>query len=164
MTFVVRRAVEADLPEILAIYNEAVAHTTAIWNDDPVDLANRRAWVEARWSLGYPVVVAEEAGAVIGYGSFGEFRAFQGYRHTVEDSLYVAEAARRRGVAAALLGALIDEAQASKKHVMLAAITGDNEASIRLHARFGFAEVGRLSEVGTKFGRWLDLVLMQRFL
>lgn len=164
MTFTIRRAVEADLPGILAIYNKAVAQTTAIWNDDPVDLENRRAWLEARRKLGYPVLVADAGGAVLGYGSFGDFRAFQGYRHTVEDSLYVAEAARRRGVAASLLGALIAEAQALKKHVMIAAITGGNEASIRLHARFGFVETGRLGEVGTKFGRWLDLVLMQRYL
>jgi phosphinothricin acetyltransferase len=164
MSFIVRPATDADLPGILAIYNDAVARTTAIWNDDQVDMESRRAWMEARRRLGYPVLVADEGGTVLGYGALGEFRAFQGYRETVEDSLYVAEGARRRGVAAAILGELVVEGQRLRKHVMLAAITGENEASIRLHRKFGFADAGRLSEVGTKFGRWLDLVLMQRLL
>jgi phosphinothricin acetyltransferase len=164
VTFVIRPALDADLPGITAIYNDAVARTTAIWNDNQVDIDNRRAWVAARRALGYPVLVADAGGAVLGYGTFGDFRAFDGYRFTVEDSVYVAEAARRRGVATALLGALIAEARALGKHVMLAAITGDNDVSIRLHQRHGFAIVGRLPEVGTKFGRWQELVLMQRML
>jgi phosphinothricin acetyltransferase len=164
MSFVIRPAEERDLAGIAAIYNDAVARTTAIWNDNPVDVDNRRAYVAARRALGYPVFVADEAGAVLGYGSFGEFRAFDGYRHTVEDSLYVAELARRRGVATALLAALVGEARALGKHVMLAAITADNAVSIRLHERQGFVIVGRLPEVGTKFGRWQDLVLMQLML
>ena len=101
MTVVVRPAAEADLTAILAIYNDAVRHTTAIWNDTIVDLDNRRAWLEARLGLGYPVLVGEEDGAVVAYGSFGDFRAFDGYRFTVEHSVYVAEGSRRRGVASA---------------------------------------------------------------
>jgi phosphinothricin acetyltransferase len=158
----VRPAVEADVPAITAIYNDAVRHTTAIWNDIVVDEANRRAWCEARLAAGYPVLVAEEDGAVVAYGSFGDFRAFDGYRFTVEHSVYVAEGSRRRGIASALVTALEDEARALGKHVMIAGIAADNVASIALHARLGFAETGRMPEVGFKFGRWLDLVLMQK--
>jgi phosphinothricin acetyltransferase len=162
MTVVVRPATDSDLSAILAIYNDAVRHTTAIWNDTLVDLDNRRAWRDARVGLGYPVLVGEEDGAVVAYGSFGDFRAFDGYRFTVEHSVYVAEASRRRGIASALILALVERASALGKHVMVAGIAADNEASIALHRRCGFEETGRMPEVGYKFGRWLDLVLMQR--
>lgn len=162
MTVVVRPARDSDLPAILAIYNDAVRRTTAIWNDAIVDLDNRRAWRDARAALGYPVLVGEEDGAVVAYGSFGDFRAFDGYRFTVEHSVYVAEASRRRGIASALVMALVERAAALGKHVMVAGIAADNEASIALHRRLGFVETGRMPEVGRKFGRWLDLVLMQR--
>ncbi|MBN9434127.1 MAG: N-acetyltransferase [Bosea sp.] len=158
----IRPAGEGDLAEILAIYNDAVVNTTAIWNDDVVDLDNRRAWFAARTAQGYPVLVAEEAGRVLGYGSYGDFRPFQGYRFTVENSVYVAAEARGKGAGAALLEGLVDHASAAGKHVMIAAITAGNEASVRLHARAGFVETGRLGEVGFKFGRFLDLVLMER--
>ena len=164
MTAIIRPAADADLPAILAIYNDAVARTTAIWNDTPADLANRRAWFFARAAQGYPVLVAEEDALVVGYGSFGDFRPFEGYRFTVEHSVYVAEGVRRRGIASALLASLEERARAMGKHVMVAGIAADNDASLRLHARLGFVETGRMSEVGFKFGRWLDLVLMQKAL
>ena len=164
MTTIIRPAVEADLPAILAIYNDAVANTTAIWNDQPVDLANRRAWFVGRVGQGFPVLVAEEDALVVGYGSFGDFRPFDGYRFTVEHSVYVAEGVRRRGIASALLASLEERARALGKHVMVAGIASDNDASLRLHERLGFTETGRMSEVGFKFGRWLDLVLMQKTL
>ena len=162
MTTIIRPAVEADLPAILAIYNDAVAKTTAIWNDTPVDLANRRAWFVARAAQDYPILVAEEDAVVVGYGSFGDFRPFEGYRFTVEHSVYVAEGVRRRGIASSLLTALEERARAMGKHVMVGGIAADNEASLSLHERIGFVETGRMPEVGFKFGRWLDLVLMQK--
>ncbi|MCB1496498.1 MAG: N-acetyltransferase [Bauldia sp.] len=162
MTTVIRAADEDDLPAILAIYNDAVANTTAIWNDATVDLDNRRAWLATRRAQDYPVLVAVVADEVVGYGSFGDFRAFEGYRFTVEHSIYVAEGARRRGIATALLTALIERAAVLGKHVMIGAIAADNEASLRLHEAHGFVETGRMPEVGTKFGRWLDLVFMQK--
>ncbi len=164
MTTIIRPAAEADLPAILAIYNDAVARTTAIWNDQPADLANRRAWFYARSTQGYPILVAVEEAQVVGYGSFGDFRPFEGYRFTVEHSVYVAEGVRRRGIASALLAALEERARDLGKHVMVAGIASDNQASIRLHERLGFVETGRMPEVGFKFGRWLDLVLMQKTL
>jgi len=160
-TVAVRAAAETDLPAVLAIYNDAVLKTTAIWNDAIVDLDNRLQWFEGRRRQGYPVLVATSGDAVIGYASFGDFRAFDGYRFTVENSVYVAENARRQGAASALLNALIVEARTLGKHVMVAGIAGENEVSIRLHAKFGFIESARMPEIGTKFGRWLDLVFMQ---
>jgi phosphinothricin acetyltransferase len=162
MPVIVRAAAEADLASVLAIYNDAVANTTAIWNDGFADLDNRRQWYEGRRRLNYPVLVATLDDAVIGYASFGDFRAFDGYRFTVENSVYVAEPARRKGAASALLVALIERARAIGKHVMIAGIAGENEISIRLHAKHGFVETARMPEVGFKFGRWLDLVFMQR--
>ena len=161
MTVMVRAAADGDLPAILAIYNDAVLKTTAIWNDSLVDLDNRRQWFEGRRRQRYPVLVATLGDAAIGYASFGDFRAFDGYRYTVENSVYVAEKARRQGAASALLAALIEEARALGKHVMVAGIAGENDVSIRLHAKHGFLETARMLEVGFKFDRWLDLVFMQ---
>jgi phosphinothricin acetyltransferase len=161
---IVRAATENDLPSILAIYNDAVLNTTAIWNETPVDLANRRAWFEARRAAGFPVLVADKRGAVVGYGSLSDFRPFEGYRVTVEHSLYVAADARRKGLGAALLTALMQDARQLGKRAMIGGIDGANAPSISLHEKFGFAEVGRLPGVGEKFGRPLDLVLMQKTL
>jgi L-amino acid N-acyltransferase YncA len=158
---IIRPAVEPDLPDILAIYNDAVVNTTAIWNWNTADLANRQAWFESRAKQGYPILVAGAEGSVLGYASYGDWRPFDGYRFTVEHSIYVADAARGQGVGAKLLGALIGKAQDAGKHVMLGGIEAGNEASLALHRRFGFVETGRLPQVGQKFGKWLDLVFMQ---
>ena len=162
MTVIIRPAAETDLAAILAIYNHAVAHTTAIWNETHADIANRKTWFAARAAQAYPVLVAEEEAIVVGYGSFGDFRPFDGYRFTVEHSVYVAEGKRRRGIATALLTALTERAREMGKRVMVAGIASDNDASLRLHERHGFFETGRMPEVGFKFERWLDLVLMQK--
>ncbi len=162
--FAVEHAREEHLHGILAIYNHAVAHTTAIWNDVLVDLENRRAWWRGRTEAGFPILVAIEGDDVLGYASYGPFRPFDGYRQTVEHSVYVAEGARRRGVASALLTALETEARRAGMHVMLGGIAAENEASIRLHEKHGFAETGRMPDVGQKFGRFLDLVFMQKLL
>lgn len=166
-SFKVHPGGEVHLAGILAIYNHAVVHTTAIWNDVIVDLENRRQWWRGRTEAGFPVLVAVEAEAadnVLGYASYGPFRAFDGYRQTVEHSVYVAENARRRGVASALLGALEDHARAGGMHVMLGGIAADNAPSLALHRQHGFLETARMPEVGQKFGRWLDLVFMQKLL
>ena len=157
----IRDAIAADAAAIAAIYNDAVRHTTAILMEGEVDAANRAQWMEARQSLGYPVLVAEAAGAVIGYAAFGDWRPFDGFRGTVENSVYVAPEARGQGVAQALLAALIPRARACGKHVIVAAVTSENAASLRLHEKLGFVETARMPQVGQKFGRWLDLVFLQ---
>ena len=157
----IRDATPDDAAAIAAIYNDAVRHTTAILMEGEVDAANRVQWMQTRQALGYPVLVAEADGAVIGYAAFGDWRPFDGFRGTVENSVYVAPEARGQGVAQALLAALIPRARACGKHVIVAAITSENAASLRLHEKLGFVETARMPEVGQKFGRWLELVFLQ---
>ncbi|WP_024803675.1 GNAT family N-acetyltransferase [Nocardia sp. BMG51109] len=159
---VIRDARAADLPEILAIHNDAIAETTAIWDTAPVDLEERRAWLRDRTAAGYPVLVAESAGEVAGYASYAQWRPKSGYRFTVENSVYVADRFHRRGIATALLTELLARAERSGTvHAVIAAIESANTTSIVLHEKFGFRIVGELPEVGHKFGRWMDLTLMQ---
>jgi len=157
----IRDAIPADAAAILPIHNHAVLSTTAVWNEGESDLAGREAWLAARAAGGFPVLVAEIDGAIAGYASFGDFRAWDGYRFTVEHSVYVDPARHRSGVGRALLEALIERARAMGKHAMIAGIEAGNQGSIALHRSLGFEEVGRLPQVGTKFGRWLDLVFLQ---
>ena len=149
----IRPATEADLPAILAIYNDAVMKTTAIWNEAPSDLESRHLWLAARRKAGFPVLVADEDG-VQGYGSFGEFRPF-------EHSVYVLDEAQGKGLGRMLLAALVEEARRMGKRVMIGAIDASNWASLALHENMGFEETGRLPGVGEKFGKRLDLVLVQ---
>lgn len=158
----IRDAGRNDIEGITAIYNDAVAHSTAIWNEKTVDPANRLAWLADRERAGYPVLVAVTAeDGVLGYASFGDWRAFDGYRHTVEHSVYVRADQRGRGIGKALMAALIDRARGIGKHVMVAAIEANNAESVRLHEKLGFEHVGHLKQVGAKFGVWLDLAFLQ---
>lgn len=158
----IRDAMPSDAEGIMAIYNHAVAHTTAIWNDTLVDAANRRQWMSDRLAMGCPVLVAVDAQQqVLGYASFGPWRAFDGFRHTVEHSVYVHPDRHGQGLGKALMQALIERAKALRKHVMVAAIEAGNTPSIRLHQQLGFEQTGLMPQVGTKFGRWLDLAFLQ---
>lgn len=159
---ILRDATEDDLPGILAIYNHAVLTSTAIWHDTPADIANRRAWLADRKSKRYPIIVAVENSDVLGYASFGDFRPFDGYRVSVEHSVYVAEGARGRGLGRLLVEALYEPARALSKKVLIGGITAGNEASLALHARLGFIQTGLMPGIGTKFGQRLDLVLVQK--
>jgi L-amino acid N-acyltransferase YncA len=161
---IVRDAAEADLPQILAIYNDVIARSTAVWTEEPATLDDRRAWFAGRRAANYPILVASDDSSVLGFASFGDFRAWPGYRHTVEHSIHVRDGERRRGIGSALLPVLIERATRLDKHVLLAGIDGENAASIAFHKRFGFNDAGRLREVGRKFGRWIDLVFLQRSL
>jgi L-amino acid N-acyltransferase YncA len=164
MTVSVRDCAEPDLPEVLAIHNDAILTTTANWNYAPVDLDNRRAFLAERRAKGLPFLVAQEAGAVVGYASFGSFRSADGYHRTVEHSVYVRKDRRGRGVGGLLMAPLIAAARHLGMHAMVGGVDAANSASIRLHERFGFIEAGRLREVGYKFERYLDLVFMQKIL
>lgn len=158
----IRDAEDRDLEGITTIYNDAVEQTTAIWNETTIDVENRRAWLADRRKAGYPVLVAvSDDDKVLGYASFGDWRAWDGYRHTVEHSVYVRSDQRGAGIGKALMEALIGRAQDIGKHVMVAGIEAGNTGSIRLHEKLGFEQVGLLRQVGTKFGRWLDLAFLQ---
>lgn len=161
----IRDASEADLPGILAIYNDAVQHTTAIWNETLVDLANRHTWLNERTAADFPVLVAvSDTGTVLGYASYGTWRTIEGFRQTVEHSVYVRADQRGQGLGPQLMQALIARAKAANLHVMVAAIESENTASIHLHQRLGFITTGQMPQVGRKFGRWLDLTFMQLML
>ena len=164
MSLTIRFANEADLPALLAIYNDAVENTLAIWNETLVDLENRREWLKARNRDGFPVLVAEREKQVVGYASYGPFRPFEGFRHSSELSVYVASDARGGGIGRALLAELVEEARERKVHVLVAGIEAGNTASIALHKSQGFEDSGTLKQVGQKFGRWLDLTFMQKIL
>jgi len=161
---IVRPAAPEDLLGILAIYNHVIAMTTAVYSREPATLEERQAWFEGRQKAGYPVLVAAEGKNVLGFSSFGDFRSWWGYRYTVEHSVHVAEASRGRGVGRKLVETLFPLALAMGKHAMVGGIDAGNEASIRFHERLGFTKVAHFREVGHKFGRWLDLVMMERLL
>ena len=154
----------ADLETITEIYNDAVANTTAIWNERLVDVDDRAAWLADRLRAGYPVLVASDGHDVLGYATFGDFRPHDGYRFTVEHSVYVRSDQRGRGIGKALMIELIGQARAIGKHTMVGAVASENTGSIALHERLGFVETGRMPQVGMKFGRWLDLTFLQLIL
>jgi phosphinothricin acetyltransferase len=164
-SYVVRAAVEEDFPAITEIYAHHVLHGTATFETDPPNHTNmleRRAAVVA---AGLPFLAAELNGRVVGYAYANAYRARPAYRFTIEDSIYIDAQRTGRGCGRALLGALIAACEQGPWRQMVAVI-GDsgNAASVRLHERFGFRNVGTLRDVGFKFDRWLDTVLMQRVL
>ncbi|MGG7566326.1 N-acetyltransferase family protein [Rhodovulum sp. DZ06] len=154
------------LPGMLAIYNQVVADSAAIYRDDPATAEERAAWIADRQGAGFPVIVAEDAdGAVLGYASYGPWRgAFPGYRFTVEHTIMIRDGARGRGLGRALMEALEARARAQGIHVMLGSVDADNPGSIALHEKLGFKVVARHEQVGAKFGRWLDMVFLQKIL
>jgi L-amino acid N-acyltransferase YncA len=157
-------ATGAHLPGILAILNHMIRDTDAIWTEAEWDLAQISEWHGLRLASGCPVLVAVDGDRALGYASYAQFRAKDGYRHTMEHTLYVAPGQQGAGVGSMLMEALLCEAGNNGVHALVAGIDAGNAGSIRFHARHGFAEVGRMPQVGIKHGRWLDLVLMQRLI
>lgn len=162
--FSISAATRGELPQIAAIYNEVIRNTTAVYSEHEVSLEDRELWFDGKLERGHPVLSAVDSSGVVGFGTFGEFRAWECYRHSVEHSVHVRADRRRRGIGRALVLALIEAAAQMQKHVMIAGIDAQNVNSISLHESLGFAAVGHFHEVGRKFGRWLDLKFMQRFI
>jgi phosphinothricin acetyltransferase len=159
----VRPATHADLPGILEIYNDAVLNTTASYDYEPRTLEHRQEWFEERQRDDYAVFVAlDEGGRVVGWSALNPFHTRIGYRFTTENSVYVAADMRGKGIGKLLLAPLIEAAKARGLHAIIAAIDAANEPSIRLHAAFGFEKVGQFKQTGFKFGRWLDVVYMEK--
>ncbi|MFE5484686.1 GNAT family N-acetyltransferase [Streptomyces sp. NPDC056527] len=156
----VRPARSGDTEAIRAIRNHAIEHSTALWTHTPQSPAEAASWLHAHMERG-SAFTAEVEGEVAGFAVYAPWRDLDGFRHTVEDSVYVREGRHGLGVGTALLGALIGSARAAGHHVVIADIESENTASIRLHERFGFHHVCTVPEVGTKFGRWLDLTIMR---
>jgi L-amino acid N-acyltransferase YncA len=158
----IRDATNADLPVILAIYNNVVANTTAIYDERPSTLDERQTWFDGRRRQGLPVLVAELDGEVVGFSSFGEWRSRWGYRYTVEHSVHVRADCRGRGYGRALIEALFPRAAALGMHVMIGHIDSAAAASLRLHEKLGFTMVGTFPEVARLRDGWLSLVAVQR--
>jgi L-amino acid N-acyltransferase YncA len=159
----VRPATPADIPAVTRIYSHAVRHGTASFEIEPPDEAEMARRQRALFDGGYPYLVAESDGAVMGYAYAGPYRTRPAYRFTVENSIYIAPQAHRRGIGRVLLDALIAECEARGYRLMIAVIGDSAQApSIELHRAAGFKMVGAFEAVGYKFDRWLDSVLMQR--
>jgi len=157
--YTIRLARADDVEAVRAIRNAAIRDTTAVWTGVELTSGAAREWLQEHVDR-HGMLVAEVDGAVVGYASYDAWRAKEGYRHTVGDSIYLSPAAQGRGLGRPLLQQLIVLAREAGKHVMIADIEAGNTASIALHERLGFERVGTIREAGTKFGRWLDLTIL----
>ena len=156
----IRPATAEDAEAIRAIRNDVIEHSAAMWTTKPVSPGDGRAWLAENLAR-RSAYVAEAGGRVVGYANWAPWRPKDGYRHTVEDSVYLVAGHQGRGIGAELLRALIAGASGSGAHVMMASIEATNAPSVALHARQGFEVVGTAREVGHKFGRWLDLTMVR---
>ncbi len=159
----VRAAVESDVAAIRDIYNYEILHGTATFDVEPKTLEDRLQWLRETQHP-HCVVVAEESGSVAGWGCLRPFRAKAAYRFTAENSVYIHHDRRGNGIGGLILARLVQDGRANGFHSIMAGIAEGNEASVRLHRRFGFVDVGTEREVGYKFERWLDVTWMQLML
>ena len=164
MDTLIRPASAPDLPAINDIYNHYVHTSTCTYQLEDEPMTARLAWFSAHDPATHPVTVAALGGEIVGWAALSRYNPRGGYRHTVEDSVYVRDDVRRRGVGAALLADLVARASAVGHRVIVAGIDADQQGSVRLHERHGFVAAGRLASVGLKFGRWLDVVYLQKTL
>ena len=156
---------EAHAGAILAILNEAIVNSTALYDYKPRTPESMVAWFATKRANRFPVIGAEDdAGKLLGFASYGAFRAFPAYKYTVEHSVYVEAGHRGAGLGRTLMEAIIAEAVARDVHVMVGAIDAANVGSIGLHERLGFEHAGTVRQAGFKFGRWLDVAFYQRIL
>lgn len=151
--------------QILSIFNEAIVNSTALYDYKPRTLEMMRAWFETKAKGNFPVMgVQGDGGELMGFASYGTFRAWPAYKYSVEHSVYVDARFRGQGVGRRLLEEVIKAAQAQDYHVLIGAIDAANKASLALHERLGFTHCGTIRQAGFKFGRWLDLALYQLIL
>ncbi len=160
----IRPATPTDLNGILEIVNHNILHSTALYDYDPKPFEYIATWFGEKQEGDWPVIVAMEGNKVVGYGTFGPFRFKQGYRFTIEHSVYAAPGHEGKGIGGLLLTELIRLAKEGGYHCMIGGIDADNTGSIAFHKKFGFAETGIIRESGYKFGKWLDLMFMQLLL
>jgi phosphinothricin acetyltransferase len=157
----IRLAVENDLNDILEIYNDAIINTTAVYSYQAQSLEERRIWLNKKTEEGYPVFVYEEDRRILGFSTYGPFRAWPAYKYTIEHSVYVKSDCRSRGIGSALVKELINYADYKGYATIVAGIDASNEKSIKLHQNLEFEYSGTIRRVGYKFGKWLDLSFYQ---
>jgi len=147
---------------ILDIFNEAIVNSTALYDYKPRPPESMVTWFATKRANGFPVIgLEDEAGTLLGFASYGTFRAWPAYKYTVEHSIYLHHTQRGRGLGKVLLEAIVAAAQEREVHVMVGGIDAANAASIALHTRMGFTHAGTIRQAGFKFGRWLDLAFYQ---
>ncbi len=161
---ILRDAVAADAGALAALINPWITDTTVTFNPVPKTAQDIVTMIADKAAAGHAVLVAEADGALLGYATYGQFRAGAGYARSMEHSILLAPAARGRGVGRALLSAIETHARAGGAHSLFAGVSGENADGQAFHAACGFSRVAVIREAGFKFGRWLDLVLMQKFL
>ncbi len=156
----IRTAMAADLVAINDIYNHYVLNSTCTYQEEPESIDARRQWFHSHGDA-HPVIVALMGDEVIGWGSLSAYHSRSAYRYTVENSVYVHPQRQRRGAGALLLQELLNRATSIGHRVIIAGIDAEQPGSIALHAQHGFVEIGRMQQVGYKFGRWLDVIYME---
>lgn len=150
---------------ILALFNDAILTSTALYDYKPRTMEDMQAWFEVKQTHGFPVIgLEDENGRLMAFGSYGTFRTWAAYKYTVEHSLYVHRDCRGRGLGRSILRMLVDAAEEQQLHMLAGVIDASNAASIRLHEQEGFVHAGTLREAAFKFGRWLDVVFYQKIL
>ncbi len=166
MSYIIRPATEQDLPEILEIYNAEILNGLATWNEQPYDLKYFQTWLKQLQQQNFPVFVIEDSikNKVAGYADYASFRNFSGYKYSVEHSVYISPEYAKQGLGKRLMLHLIEHAKLNNMHVMIAGIDHENIGSIELHKKLGFVQTGYMPQVGQKFRKWRDLVLMQLML
>ena len=164
MSIIIRNAKRDDLPLILKIVNYEIEHSTSIYDYQKRTIENQTVWFEKKKLEKMPIIIAEENGLVIGFGTFGIFRPWEGYQFSAEHSIYLDKNSRGKGTGKKIMNKLIHLAKEQDFHIMIAGIDANNSKSIEFHENFGFREVGRFNQIGFKFEKWLDLIFMQLFL
>ena len=164
MKYIIRQADEKDLNAILEIVNYNILNTTSIYDYEPRTLAQQKAIFEEKVSADFPLLVIEIENKIAGFGTYGTFRFKEGYKFTVEHSVYVSINHQGKGLGKLLLAELIELAKKQKLHTMIAVIDSENQNSVEFHKQFGFETVGIMKESGFKFNKWLDTVFMQLLL
>ena len=159
---IIRRAERKDVPAMREIFNEVLRNSNSIYREEEVSLEERYSWFDEKISHGFPIFGAYDGEKLIAYAGYGSWRAAQGYRKTVELTIYVDSAYRGSGVGSKLMQTVIDQAKNDGLHVMIGAIDSKNIDSINFHKKFGFVETARMPEVALKHGQWLDLIFMQK--
>ncbi|MGU3371277.1 N-acetyltransferase family protein [Bacillus mycoides] len=157
----IREAMKEDVTFILDIYNDAILNSTAVYAYKPVTLENRIDWYEQKKADCYPILVYELDNKVVGFATFGSFRAWPAYKYSIEHSIYVDKEYRKNGIGKSLMKELIAIAQEREYMTLIAGIDAENEKSIALHQNYGFVHVGTIKKAGYKFNRWLDLAFYQ---
>lgn len=161
---IIRPVLDTDLPAILEFWNPIIRATTIIFSSEERSVESLGALIATRRAAGREMLVAEEQGAILGIATYDQFRGGLGYVHAMEHTVLLAPAARGKGIGRVLMAAIEDHARARGAHTMVAAVALENQEGIAFHEAIGFQRVGLLPQSGRKFGRWLDLVLLQKIL